>query len=465
MISDKQLEKEIKQLNRLKKEKAKPIKKGYFHYLIVLLTMAFIIDMVGEQIHTTIQSSVVKEFIQGAMGISDYARALVVFSLITLPFMALTIVGPFYKALADKYGRKPFLVINTIGSAIGFMVSFWSENFALFLVGYGIVIFFQSHRIEVTYILETSPAEKRGTYYSIAKAIATAFIFLIPISRDVFMGDDASQWRMVFLIPAIVAFIVSFINLLCVRETDAFLDTRIAYLETPIEERVKQSDASLKEKKQAKSEGGIINAIKNIFSSKQLRWLTIAAIALGCSNVAICNYFESIMSDGGMSTADITKALYVFPFTRAAVILISGVISDKLGRKTATALASGACFVTFLVFVLGVIFGWSPFIIGGMYGIFSGFFWTCNDILNIMAAESAPTQMRVSIQGAHGLLFYIGIGISYLITMGTLMLFSNVAIVCLCIALPFTALTCVIILVKCKETKGVDLKHIDFEKD
>lgn len=220
-----------------------------------------------------------------------------------------------------------------------------------------------------------------------------------------------------------------------------------------------------KQNPELQKDGGIANAIRYIFASEQLKWLTIAAIVLGCANVAICNYFESIMSYGGMSTTAITKALYAFPFTRAAVILLCGIISDRAGRKIAASLASGICFVTFLLFICGVLLQWNPLLIGSMYGIFSGLFWTCNDILNMMAAESAPTQIRVSVQGAHAMLFFIGIGISYILTMGALIFFSNVPLVCLSIALPFTALTCIIILTKCRETKGIDLKQIKFEEN
>lgn len=52
---------------------------------------------------------------------------------------------PFYKALADKFGRKPFLVLNTLGMGVGMALAWWSPNMVLYFIGYGMTVFFVQH--------------------------------------------------------------------------------------------------------------------------------------------------------------------------------------------------------------------------------------------------------------------------------------------------------------------------------
>lgn len=44
------------------------------------------------------------------------------------------------------------------------------------------------------------------------------------------MMSDASEWRMVYLVPAVLGIIVSFIALMSLRETDAFIESRLKFL-------------------------------------------------------------------------------------------------------------------------------------------------------------------------------------------------------------------------------------------
>ena len=59
---------------------------------------------------------------------------------------------------------------------------------------------------------------------------------LIPVLRRILM-TEASQWRKVYLIPALIGLVSSFIALLTARETDAFIDARLRYLHKTDEER------------------------------------------------------------------------------------------------------------------------------------------------------------------------------------------------------------------------------------
>jgi hypothetical protein len=78
---------------------------------------------------------------------------------------------------------------------------------------------------------------------------------------------SAAQWRVVYLVPAIVGLVISFVALLVARETDAFVESRLAYLNMTDEELQKA-----KEEKSGKNEqGSFIKGLKFALKHHQLR--------------------------------------------------------------------------------------------------------------------------------------------------------------------------------------------------
>ncbi len=89
-------------------------------------------------------------------------------SFIAIPFQALSI---FYKPLSDRFGRKIFLVINTLGMSLGMLVIALSHNLALYVVGAVIIFFFVPHDMQVVYVMESAPSKHRAKIYSRAEAL------------------------------------------------------------------------------------------------------------------------------------------------------------------------------------------------------------------------------------------------------------------------------------------------------
>ena len=71
-----------------------------------------------------------------------------------------TVVGVF-KALSDRYGRKLFLMLNTVGMGLGMCVVMTSDSVAQYILGMLLMMFFTPNDMQVLYILETAPKEKR----------------------------------------------------------------------------------------------------------------------------------------------------------------------------------------------------------------------------------------------------------------------------------------------------------------
>lgn len=101
-------------------------------------------------------------------------------------------------------------------------------------------------------------------------------ILVILLSRDLILNGNGSNWRLICLVPAIIALVGVFFIASFLRESDVFLDQRIAYLEKPYEERLKEVENKKHEKEVNTNKGGIGTAIKYVFNDKQLRSIVLA---------------------------------------------------------------------------------------------------------------------------------------------------------------------------------------------
>ena len=157
--------KELAQRKKQKNQKA--LKYGLLLTLLALF-LASVTDEISSAIGVQVQSSVVTEFFVRPLNV-PYNEAMAMFSTATTFSYALMALVPFYKALADKFGRKPFLVLNTLGMGVGMALAWWSPNMVLYFIGYGMTVFFVQHDMQIVYLYEIVPKERRATIYGLIK--------------------------------------------------------------------------------------------------------------------------------------------------------------------------------------------------------------------------------------------------------------------------------------------------------
>ena len=331
MTLEKRKEKEQKELTRLRKINQKPQTAKYIKWIFVLVILVHVIDEIASNCAAYVQSSVVNDFFVVGQGMT-YENGLAVLASFSGVTLLLQLVAPFYKSLADRFGRKPFLVINTYGMALGLGLCFVSKSFGSYIIGTMITTFFIAHDMQVVYILEVAPSDKRTRFYGITKCIGTLGLALVPLFRGIFMGNDPTKWRMVFFVPVLIAIAIATLCLLTARETKVYLAERISVLERPLEERIAEKEAA-KEQKKSANKVGMWATIKLLLRHKDLRWLVLCANLYMFSTMAMTGYYESIMTTNGMATEEVTKALFAFPFMFAALLLLCGFMGDSLGRK------------------------------------------------------------------------------------------------------------------------------------
>lgn len=454
---------EERQLSRLTKTKEKGNYKGYFLILLSLIALVNIVDEVTSNLTVTVQSSFVTEFFVNNPffgKIYGYNEGLALHQSISIFTYAFGAITPFYKALADKWGRKPLFAISTLGMAAGLMIINLSTSYIMFLIGFAFISFFMGHDIQIIYILEEAPDRHRAKIYSFLKSFGILGVILIPTLRDLIMGDNATKWREIFLVPAIIGFIAVLLVLILAKDTKVFINERTAYLSRPSAERQKEKELKKQQKQAQRNQAGVFNGVKYIFSNSDTKRLIISHIIFDSAMPAIALYFESMMHTAGMSTSEITKALFMVPVVYASITFLSGIIADKLGRKATVTGFSVTCIVGYILFVAGILLGWNPYLVGALAGLYQGSYWIGRDYMNVMMTEKVPTDIRASVVGAEGLLVIIGLVVGYgLAIVGMIKL--PIWWVCLAISVLAVGIAAIMFATKVKETKGVNLDSIE----
>lgn len=458
----KQTERSARELRRREASLQKPRGRFYLPYLIFIISLVYITDEIASQIGTLMKTEIANDMLahfgQSSVGVLD------ILSMISVPFLAL---GILYKPLSDRFGRKPFLVINTFGMALGLLIIYLSNHIAVYVVGACVIQFFVPHDMQAVYIMEAAPPKHRAKLYSVIKCVAMLGVMVIPLLRRLLMTETA-QWRRVYLIPAVVGLVTSFAALLFAKETDAFTHARINYLKGNTAEN--GTDKS----------GGLIPALQFVWKHKQLRWLYIA---LACSETGFLltidyeviltyGYAEHFLKIGtfqdlaaaveSVGVHEVTTALFLFPVGCALGQLIPGFIADYKSRKAAALSSSLAAVALFLGFLFGAKAGVAPHLAGFLCGACIGSFWSNIDVMTMMTGESAPTALRSSILSAANLATGLGIGLAYGVTLPLLTTLGNAAAgtIILCVALPGLAAAFTILALKTHDTRGVDLSAI-----
>lgn len=166
--------------------------KGILFFLIAMLALIYIVDELTSNISSSIQPEVITDFSVMGQGI-DYNIGLSNLALMSLPANIIILVLPFYKALADRLGRRLFLFINTIGMGMGMLICMVAPNIYIYIVGLLVIKFFIPNDVQVMYIMESAPEQHRAKLCSMTKTIAYIGVAGIPFLRMAFMGDVVTK--------------------------------------------------------------------------------------------------------------------------------------------------------------------------------------------------------------------------------------------------------------------------------
>ena len=454
---------EKRELMRLNREAQRPKGAYYLLFLMIVLTIIYIVDEITSNMNSSMQPYALFDLFKITsrdVNSAAYKGAINTVEPWSTAANLFLIITPFYKALSDRYGRRLFLMINTVGMGLGMLIVMTAHSVVQYILGMLFMMFFTPNDMQVLYIMETAPKEKRATYSFIAKGIALISVSLIGVLSRLFLREDVpSSWRMVYLIPVVVAIAVGAVSFFLVRETPVFVEQRTGFLSLTPEERRKKAE---EDKKSGTAEqGGVFRAIRFIFKNRQLRWIFIAGF-LFFATTFYTSYYSTVL-EGAMTTELVSLVLIIYPLVNGVVTIVSGFFSDKLGRKKACLILGGLALLGLLLFVLACRLNWGPVAAGIAYGCSIGGLWSMSDTLILtMPAESSPSGMRASVMGTISVMIGAGMFIGRILFI-VLQNFISMDLLFLMICVPFMAVSLLLLMLKVKETKDVDLDHITAE--
>ena len=451
-------EKEAKELAKWRKEANRKPYTGYLGVMIAILSLIRLLDEFATSAPSSIQSWLVKEFFVTGMG-KSFDEGLATLSLITTVLLIFSILAVIYTALCDRVGRKIILIISVFGMALGMFTCFLSTNLMVHIVGRAILTFFIATDVHQIYVMEIVPANKRATYLQLTGVFGAVGVMLVGLSRIMYTVDGVLQWRGVFIIPSIVGLIAGILLILRSRETDTFINSKIAYLEKPYEQRQLEAEKAKVDKASEASKTGIIASYKYIFTHKQTRNIFLAFIPQTLAIMAFASYFESIMSTSGMSTDAISQALFISPISGIIVAVFAGYMADKFGRRPTGIILSITSFLTFFIFIWSAKTAINPYLVGLILGLNTAAFWRYGETVGLSFKESIPTNIRASSGAAMGLIsvfIAFASGIAFSILLANI----NVTTLCLVWGAITLGLSAFLFFVLVKETKGIDLDSI-----
>lgn len=451
---------ESRELIRLENEAKRHKGRFYLLFAMVMLTVIYIVDEITSNVNSAMQPYALFDLFRIAsrdVNSAEYKAAINTVAPWQVASNLFLIITPFYKALSDRFGRRPFLMINTIGMGVGMLIVMTSKSTVQYILGMLFMMFFTPNDMQVLYIMETAPKEKRATYSFIAKGIALISVSLIGVLSRMFLKEDVpTSWRMVYLIPVIVAIAVGVLAYVLMRETPVFVEQRRGFLSLSPEERKAKEEAD--KKKGEAEQGGVFRALKFIFVNRQLRWIFIAGF-LFFATTFYTSYYATVL-EGAMATELVATALIIYPLVNGVVAMVSGFFSDKLGRKKACLILGGLALVGLLMFVLACRLHWGPVAAGIFYGLSIGGLWSMSDTLILtMPAESSPSGMRASVMGTISVMIGAGMFVGQALFI-VLQNFVSMDILFLCICVPFMAVSLAVLMTKVKETRDADLDNI-----
>lgn len=454
------LVREQRELARLEREAQRPVGTYFLLFAMVVLTVIYIVDEITSNMNAAMQPYALFDLFNIAsrnVNTPEYKAAINTVAPWSVASNLFLIITPFYKALSDRYGRRLFLMINTVGMGVGMLIVMTSHSAIQYILGMLFMMFFTPNDMQVLYIMETAPKEKRATYSFIAKGIALISVSLIGVLSRMFLQEDVpGSWRMVYLIPVIIAIVVGVGSFLLMRETPVFVEQRRAFLSLTPEQRREQ--AARDAQTGAAEQGGVFHALKFIFKNRQLRWILIAGF-LFFATTFYTSYYATVL-EGAMATELVAVALIIYPLINGAVTITSGFFSDKLGRKKACLILGGLALLGLLMFVLACRMNWGPIAAGIAYGCSIGGLWSMSDTLILtMPAESSPSGMRASVMGTISVMIGAGMFIGQALFI-VLQNYVSMDVLFLCICVPFMAVSLLVLMTKVKETKDVDLDAI-----
>jgi len=243
---------------------------------------------------------------------------------------------------ADKYGRKPLLMVSAMlftVSAIGtgLFSDFTLFNIARFIGGVGIGV---ASALAPMYIAEVSPTEIRGRMVSlnqmtIVLGILAAQIVNMLLARDTSISAEQAWnvewgWRWMFwaeTVPAALFLVMVF----AIPESPVYLKLKVAT-----------------ESQHTRREAGLRELFQSKYSRLLLLGLVIAVFQQWCGTNVIFNYAQEIFVGAGFDVDGMFINIVITGIANVIFTIVALYTIEKWGRRTLMLLGAGGLGLIYL---------------------------------------------------------------------------------------------------------------------
>ena len=245
-------------------------------------------------------------------------------------------------AAADKYGRKPLLIVAAVlftvsAIATGLFNDFTLFNIARFIGGMGIGV---ASALSPMYIAEVSPTEIRGRMVSlnqmtIVLGILAAQVVNMLLARDTSVAESQAWnlewgWRWMFwaeTLPAALFLIMSF-----------FIP------ESPVYLKLKAGISG----NSGETKAGLSELFKNKYGKVLLLGLIIAVFQQWCGTNVIFNYAQEIFVGAGFDVDGMFINIVITGIANVIFTIVALYTIEKWGRRTLILLGAGGLGLIYL---------------------------------------------------------------------------------------------------------------------
>lgn len=246
-------------------------------------------------------------------------------------------------AAADRYGRKPLLMVSAVlftvsAVATGLFNDFTLFNIARFVGGVGIGV---ASALAPMYIAEVSPADIRGRMVSlnqmtIVLGILAAQVVNMLLARDTAVEENMAWnvswgWRWMFwaeTLPAALFLLLSF-----------FIP------ESPVYLRLKAGPSSTGRT----ADAGLDELLQRKYGRVLLLGLVIAVFQQWCGTNVIFNYAQEIFVSAGFDVDGMFINIVITGVANVIFTILALYTIEKWGRRTLILLGAGGLGVIYLV--------------------------------------------------------------------------------------------------------------------